>query len=103
MANAELYQRQPGDSIADRYARFVLRQRWPVIIFLFVSTIFAAFYIKDVNLRNDPDSLLPLTNRYIATNLYNERFYGMGNIMVWGLKLKQPGDIFQPWFINLLH
>ena len=102
MANAELYQRQPGDSIADRYARFVLRQRWPVIIFLFVSTIFAAFYIKDVNLRNDPDSLLPLTNRYIATNLYNERFYGMGNIMVWGLKLKQPGDIFQPWFINLL-
>jgi predicted RND superfamily exporter protein len=89
------------NSIADRYARFVLRHRWAVIIFIFSFTILGSLYVKDVNLRNDPDSLLPLTNRYIATNLYNEYHYGMGNIMVWGVKLKQ-GDIFQPWFIQML-
>ena len=89
--------------VAERYARFVLRHRWAVILFIFFFTGIGAFYIKDVNLRNDPDSLLPLSNRYIATNLYNERHYGMGNVMVWGLKLKhEQGDIFQPWFVNML-
>ncbi|MGD8909791.1 MAG: MMPL family transporter, partial [Chromatiales bacterium] len=61
----------------------------------------AAFYVGKVNLRNDPDSLLPLTNPYIATNLYTEQTYGMGNLMVWGLTVKQ-GDIYQPWFIRLV-
>lgn len=88
-------------SIADRYARFVLRYRWLVIIVIFAFTLLASLFIRDVNLRNDPDSLLPLSNRYIATNLYNEYHYGMGNIMVWGLKVKQE-DIFQPWFVQLV-
>jgi len=89
------------NNYADRYARFILRNRWFVIIFLLISSVAASFYIKDVNLRNDPDSLLPLSNRYIATNLYNEDRYGMGNIMVWGVKVKD-GDVFQPWFIEMV-
>ncbi|MEW8156845.1 MAG: hypothetical protein AB2765_19890, partial [Candidatus Thiodiazotropha endolucinida] len=80
---------------ADRYARFVLKYRWAVITLCFATTIWAAFYIDKVNLRNDPDSLLPLSNPYIATNLYTEMTYGMGNLMVWGMKIKQ-GDIYQP-------
>jgi len=83
-----------------RYARFVLRHRNAVIAILVGFTLFSAFYVNQINLRNDPDSLLPLTNPYIATNLYSERTYGMGNIMVWGIKVKE-GDIFQPWFIRL--
>ncbi|MEN8176004.1 MAG: MMPL family transporter, partial [Pseudomonadota bacterium] len=83
-----------------RYARFMLRHRWAVIILLFGFTLLAAFYVNKINLRNDPDSLLPLSNRYIATNQYSELTYGMGNIMVWGLKVRE-GDIHQPWFIRL--
>ncbi len=90
-----------GNSAAERYARFVIKYRWAVISFIFAWTILATLFIKDVNLRNDPDSLLPLSNQYIATNLYNELHYGMGNIMVWGVKVKQ-GDIFQPWFVKML-
>ncbi|MEW8683801.1 MAG: MMPL family transporter [Candidatus Thiodiazotropha endolucinida] len=86
---------------ADRYARFVLKYRWAVITLCFATTIWAAFYIDKVNLRNDPDSLLPLSNPYIATNLYTEMTYGMGNLMVWGMKIKQ-GDIYQPWFIRMV-
>ncbi|MEJ2694170.1 MAG: MMPL family transporter, partial [Candidatus Thiodiazotropha sp.] len=86
---------------ADRYARFVLRHRWAVISICFLSTLWAAFYVGEVNLRNDPDSLLPLSNPYIATNLYTEKSYGMGNLMVWGIKVKQ-GDIYQPWFIQMV-
>ena len=87
--------------LPERYALFVLRHRWLILSLLFASTIFAAFQVQNVNLRNDPDSLLPLSNRYIATNLYNEQQHGMGNIMVWGLKLRE-GDIYQAWFIRLL-
>jgi uncharacterized protein len=89
-------------NIADRYARFVLRYRWAVILLCFASTIWSAFYIDEIDLRNDPDSLLPLSNPYIATNLYTETTYGMGNLMVWGMKVKQ-GDIYQPWFLSMLH
>ncbi len=84
------------------YARFMLRHRRAVIVFLLLATIVAAFYVPKVNLRNDPDSLLPLSNRYIATNLYADNTYGMGNLMVWGFKLRE-GDIYQPWFLEMLH
>ncbi|MEJ2394483.1 MAG: transporter, partial [Candidatus Thiodiazotropha sp.] len=86
---------------AERYARFVLRNRWLVIALCFLSTLWATFYIGKVNLRNDPDSLLPLSNPYIATNLYTEQTYGMGNLMVWGMTVKK-GDIYQPWFIRMV-
>lgn len=91
----------PESSFAHRYALFMVKNRWAVIFLLFAWAIISAFYIKDVNLRNDPDSLFPLSNRYIATNLYNDQHFGMGNIMVWGVKVKE-GDIFQPWFVSML-
>ena len=90
-----------NQNYAARYARFVLRHRRAVIVLLFGCTILAALYVNRVNLRNDPDSLLPLSNRYIATNLYSELTYGMGNLMVWGLKVK-TGDIYQPWFVRMV-
>lgn len=83
------------------YARFMLRHRRVVIVLLCLFSALAALYVPQVNLRNDPDSLLPLSNRYIATNLYSDNTYGMGNLMVWGLKVRD-GDIYQPWFITML-
>ncbi|MEW8029141.1 MAG: MMPL family transporter [Candidatus Thiodiazotropha sp.] len=91
-----------SNGYADAYARFVIQHRRAVIILLFASTLLALFFVNRVNLRNDPDSLLPLTNRYIATNLYSDLTYGMGNLMVWGLKVKQ-GDIYQSWFLEMVH
>lgn len=86
-------------SFADRYADFVLKNRWLIIIFLLVATVVAALQIKNLDIRNDPDTLLPPSNRYVATNLYAEHNFGMGNLMVFALKVKE-GDIWQPWFIN---
>ena len=84
---------------AERYADFVLKYRWGIIVFLLIVTIAAALQIKNLDIRNDPDTLLPPTNRYVATNLYAEHNFGMGNLMVFALKVKE-GDIWQPWFIN---
>jgi hypothetical protein len=85
---------------AGDYARFVLRHRQAVLLVCVLLTALAAWYLDRINLRNDPDSLLPLSNPYVATNLYAELTYGMGNIMVWGMKVKE-GDIYQPWFIEM--
>jgi len=84
---------------AERYADFVIKFRWPIIVFLLVATVLAALQIKNLDIRNDPDTLLPPSNRYVATNLYAEHNFGMGNLMVFALKVKD-GDIWQPWFIN---
>ncbi|MCP5351820.1 MAG: MMPL family transporter [Chromatiales bacterium] len=91
----------PRRDYADRYARWALRNRRLVIFLLFAATLLAALFVNKIDLRNDPDSLLPLSNRYIATNLYADQRYGMGNLMVWGFVVKD-GDIFQPWFLNML-
>jgi predicted RND superfamily exporter protein len=84
---------------ATGYADFVLRYRWFIIIALIAATIVAALQIHKLDIRNDPDTLLPPSNRYVATNLYAEHNFGMGNLMVFALKVKE-GDIWQPWFIN---
>ncbi|MCB2007508.1 MAG: hypothetical protein KDH93_21020, partial [Rhodoferax sp.] len=84
---------------ANGYADFVLRFRWFIIVFLLAATIAGALFIPQLDIRNDPDTLLPPSNRYVATNLYAEHNFGMGNLMVFSLRVKE-GDIWQPWFIN---
>jgi len=86
-------------TMAEKYADFVLKYRWTIIILLVIGTILGATQIPKLDIRNDPDTLLPPSNRYVATNLYAEHNFGMGNIMVFSLGVKE-GDIYQPWFIN---
>ncbi len=87
------------NGLTERYADFVLKYRNAIIILLVLATIVAATQIPKLDIRNDPDTLLPPTNRYVATNLYAEHNFGMGNIMVFSMGVKE-GDIYQPWFIN---
>lgn len=94
-------QSKRGRDFALRYAEFVVRHRLAIIVLVLLATALLATQIPKVNIRNDPDTLLPPTNRYVATNLYGEHKFGMGNLMVWGLKVKE-GDIYQPWFINMV-
>lgn len=90
------------NKLAVRYAAWVMRNRMLVILVVLITTILAALQIKNLDIRNDPDTLLPATNRYVATNAYGEQKFGMGNLMVLGFILKEPGDIYQPWFVNLI-
>lgn len=90
-----------SNGLALKYADFVLKFRWPIIFFLIIGTILGAVQIPKLDIRNDPDTLLPPTNRYVATNLYAEHNFGMGNLMVFSLRVRE-GDIYQPWFINLV-
>lgn len=85
--------------LADRYARFAIRHRRFYLFAILILTVVLSLYVKDLDIRNDPDTLLPEYNRYVATNAYVETHFGMGNLMVFALRVKD-GDIYQPWFIN---
>ncbi|MEJ2426949.1 MAG: MMPL family transporter [Candidatus Thiodiazotropha sp.] len=90
---------QSGNRWAEAYADFVIKFRWPLMLILLVVTLIAALQVKNLNMRNDPDTLLPPSNRYVATNLYAEHNFGMGNLMVFALRIKE-GDVYQNWFVN---
>ena len=83
--------------LAGQYADFVLRFRWPIIVGLLTVTVLATTQVRHLDIRNDPNNLLPATNRYVATNQYVERHFAMGNFVAFALRVKQ-GDIYQPWF-----
>jgi hypothetical protein len=89
------------DKFSLKYARFVIRWRVPILVLLLIATALLATQVPKLDVRNDPDTLLPGVNRYVATNLYAEEKFGMGNLMVFAVKIKE-GDIFQPWFINII-
>ncbi len=76
------------NNFASRYAAFAIRNRKMLLAVMGIFTVLAALFIKDLDIRNDPDTLLPESNRYVATNAYGEQKFGFGNIMVVGFVLK---------------
>ena len=88
-------------SFSFRYAAFAIKYRWLLFISSLIITAFTAWQIQYVDIRNDPDTLLPQTNRYVATNDYAEKTFGMGNLFVVGIEVKE-GSIYQPWFVNIV-
>ena len=75
-------------NLAAKYASFVIKNRNSILVAMGLLTLFFAYFIKDLDIRNDPDTLLPEVNRYVATNAYGEQKFGFGNIMVVGFVLK---------------
>ena len=88
-------------SFSFRYAAFVMKYRWLLFISSLIVTAFMAWEIQYVDIRNDPDTLLPQSNRYVATNNYAEKTFGMANLFVVGIEAKE-GSIYQPWFVNIV-
>ncbi len=76
------------NDFAKKYAEFAVNRRKILLLIMGVVTLISAFFIKDLDIRNDPDTLLPESNRYVATNAYGEQKFGFGNIMVMGFVLK---------------
>ncbi len=76
------------NNFASKYAAFVVANRKVLLAIMAMFTLFMAYFIQDLDIRNDPDTLLPESNRYVATNAYGEQKFGFGNIMVVGFVLK---------------
>ena len=44
---------------ANGYAEFMIRHRRVVMVIILILTITGSLFVKDLNMRNDPDTLLP--------------------------------------------
>ncbi len=89
----------PTPAWPERYAAAAVRGRFWLLGLVIILTGLALTQIPRIIIRNDPDSLLPLRNPHVQTNNYVEQTFGMGNLVVIGLAVRE-GDIYQPWFIN---
>ena len=77
------------NNFASKYAAFVIANRKVILALMAAFTLFMGYFVQFIDIRNDPDTLLPETNRYVATNAYGEQKFGFGNIMVVGFVLKE--------------
>ncbi|MDC9726825.1 MAG: MMPL family transporter [Candidatus Thioglobus sp.] len=77
------------NNFASKYAAFVIANRKVILALMAAFTLFMGYFVQFLDIRNDPDTLLPETNRYVATNAYGEQKFGFGNIMVVGFVLKE--------------
>ena len=59
------------NNFASKYAAFVIANRKVILAIMAMFTLFMGYFIQDLDIRNDPDTLLPETNRYVATNAYD--------------------------------
>jgi predicted RND superfamily exporter protein len=87
------------NSLGKKFAELSIKYKWVVLGLIAIITALAVTQISKIDIRNDPDTLLPQTNRYVSTNNYIEEKFGMGNIFVVGVEVKE-GTIYQDWFVN---
>ncbi|WP_309496418.1 MMPL family transporter [Sulfurovum sp.] len=88
------------NKLSFKYAKFALRFKWLILTFALLTTLFFSLQIKNIDIRNDPDTLLPQTNKYVSTNNFIEGFFGMGNLFVVSIEVEE-GTIYEPWFVNM--
>ena len=88
------------NTLSFKYAKLALKFKWIILVTTLFVTLFFSFQIKHIDIRNDPDTLLPQTNKYVSTNNFIEGFFGMANLFVVSVEVKE-GDVYQPWFINM--
>lgn len=79
----------------EAYLQWLLRRRWPVIVGVLLITVLALSQARYLKIIIDPNTMLPQSHPYVATNNQVERIFGSKNLLVIGVAPKQ-GDIFQP-------
>ncbi len=55
------------NNFASKYAAFVVANRKVILALMAAFTLFMGYFVQFLDIRNDPDTLLPESNRYVAT------------------------------------
>ena len=77
------------------YGDLVIKFRIPVIIVSLAIAGYFGYFIKDMKIWNDPDNFFPKSNPYKQINDYVEENFGMSNLAVIGVEVKE-GTILNP-------
>lgn len=78
-----------------RYAEWVIKYRFIVIVLALLVTGGLAFQIKNLRVVIDPNTNLPQTHSYVQTTNRVEKLFGSKNVVIIGITPK-TGDIYRP-------
>jgi predicted RND superfamily exporter protein len=84
-----------------RYARWVTRHRWAVLVAVLVATVLLGRAAGRLHVEIDPDRQLPQDHPFIQTLNDVHRLFGDKNLVVIGL-FPHDGNVFTPAFLKKL-
>ena len=84
-----------------RYARWVIRHRWTVLVAVIVATVLLGRAAGRLHVEIDPDRQLPQDHPFIQTLNDVHRLFGDKNLVVIGL-FPHDGNVFTPAFLKKL-
>lgn len=74
-----------------RSGEFLIRQRILILLILVAVTVFLCWHIKYFKLVNDPDTFSAPNHPFMRFNRWAEKNFGMGNVAIVAIKLKEGG------------
>lgn len=77
----------------DITSKFIVNRRYPLLIVLFIVTVYFAFQIPKVELKTDLNDLLPKQHEYVKLHNEVRETFGGANILFVKIAVKK-GDIF---------
>lgn len=73
-------------------AAFIIRWKLPVLLVVIGLTAFLSYNIKYFKLVNDPDTFSPPDHPNMVFNRWAEENFGMGNVAIIAIKVKEEGE-----------
>src|SRR5262245_34834982 len=86
----------------EAYINFLLKFRWPIVIFLSLATLFLGYYAAEMRVYTNFFDLYPPGHEYIKLYQQYRRMFGTANVLVMAIETKE-GDIFNVDTINKLN
>ncbi len=74
-------------------ASFIIRWKFLVLLVIIGMTAFLSYNIKYFKLVNDPDTFSPPDHPNMIFNRWAEKNFGMGNVAIIAIKLKEGGEL----------
>ena len=72
-------------------ASFIIRRKFIVLLIIMGMTVFLTYNVKYFKLVNDPDTFSPPDHPNMVFNRWAEKNFGMGNLAIIAIKLKDGG------------
>jgi len=86
----------------EAYINFLLKFRWPVLIFVTIVTLFLGYNLKYMQVYTNFFDLYPPGHEYIQLYQKYRRMFGTANVLLMAIEVKE-GDIFNVDTINKIN
>ena len=92
---------QPSDNFSSKFAHFVLRYRWPIIVLALLISVTSSFGLQFITISTEPrDNFGPDNPQLIAFEDLEEKFSRVENIFI--AIAPDDGQVFTPRILGII-